>query len=154
MASKMRMTRAKVLMPARVGFFAPESKQERLRDGHGPLYRFVRRPLLTRTFHNCRVVGQPGLWATILSDTRKMDPYQLDARRQASYSFAAESLRGHVFTPKKGEAMQDVCQLARDFLKSEAGPTATGYAVMLALMGIIIVALGAIKGVGTTVSGR
>ena len=35
------------------------------------------------------------------------------------------------------------------FLKSEDGPTATEYAVMLAL--IIIVALGAITGLGTTV---
>ena len=40
--------------------------------------------------------------------------------------------------------------LAR-FLTSEDGPTATEYAVMLAL--IIIVALGAITGLGTTVSG-
>jgi len=40
---------------------------------------------------------------------------------------------------------------ARNFLKSEDGPTATEYAVMLAL--IIIVALGAITGLGTTVSG-
>ncbi len=37
------------------------------------------------------------------------------------------------------------------FLKSEDGPTATEYAVMLAL--IIIIALGAITGLGTTVSG-
>ena len=37
------------------------------------------------------------------------------------------------------------------FLKSEDGPTATEYAVMLAL--IIIVALGAITGLGTTVTG-
>jgi len=37
----------------------------------------------------------------------------------------------------------------RNFLKSEDGPTATEYAVMLAL--IIIVALGAITGLGTTV---
>ena len=37
------------------------------------------------------------------------------------------------------------------FLKSEDGPTATEYAVMLAL--IIIIALGAISGLGTTVSG-
>jgi pilus assembly protein Flp/PilA len=36
-----------------------------------------------------------------------------------------------------------------DFVKSEDGPTATEYAVMLAL--IIIVALGAITGLGTTV---
>jgi pilus assembly protein Flp/PilA len=37
------------------------------------------------------------------------------------------------------------------FLKSEDGPTATEYAVMLAL--IIIVALGAITGLGQTVDG-
>ena len=39
----------------------------------------------------------------------------------------------------------------KSFIKSEDGPTATEYAVMLAL--IIIVALGAITGLGTTVSG-
>lgn len=38
----------------------------------------------------------------------------------------------------------------KGFLKSEDGPTATEYAVMLAL--IIIVALGAISSLGTTVS--
>lgn len=38
---------------------------------------------------------------------------------------------------------------AKNFLRSEEGPTATEYAVMLAL--IIIVALGAITGLGTTV---
>jgi len=38
----------------------------------------------------------------------------------------------------------------KQFLKSEDGPTATEYAVMLAL--IIIVALGAIGTLGTTVS--
>jgi pilus assembly protein Flp/PilA len=38
---------------------------------------------------------------------------------------------------------------AKNFLRSEDGPTATEYAVMLAL--IIIVALGAITGLGTTV---
>jgi pilus assembly protein Flp/PilA len=40
---------------------------------------------------------------------------------------------------------------AKSFLKSEDGPTATEYAVMLAL--IIIVALAAITGLGTTVEG-
>lgn len=40
---------------------------------------------------------------------------------------------------------------AKSFLRSEDGPTATEYAVMLAL--IIIVALGAITGIGTTVEG-
>jgi pilus assembly protein Flp/PilA len=40
---------------------------------------------------------------------------------------------------------------AKSFLKSEDGPTATEYAVMLAL--IIVVALAAIQGLGTTVSG-
>ena len=40
---------------------------------------------------------------------------------------------------------------AKNFLKSEDGPTATEYAVMLAL--IIIVALGAITSLGGTVNG-
>ena len=40
---------------------------------------------------------------------------------------------------------------AKDFLKSEDGPTATEYAVMLAL--IIIVAIGTITSLGTTVKG-
>ena len=39
---------------------------------------------------------------------------------------------------------------AKDFLKSEDGPTATEYAVMLAL--IIIIALGAIGTLGQTVT--
>ncbi|MHC5112050.1 MAG: Flp family type IVb pilin [Planctomycetota bacterium] len=39
----------------------------------------------------------------------------------------------------------------REFIHSEDGPTATEYAVMLAL--IIIVSLGAITGLGTTVQG-
>ncbi|RJP42498.1 MAG: Flp family type IVb pilin [Phycisphaerales bacterium] len=43
-----------------------------------------------------------------------------------------------------------VATRAREFLKSEDGPTATEYAVMLAL--IIIVALGAIGTLGSTVS--
>ncbi len=38
---------------------------------------------------------------------------------------------------------------ARRFIRSEEGPTATEYAVMLAL--IIIVSLGAITGIGQTV---
>ena len=45
--------------------------------------------------------------------------------------------------------MAMVYSLARRFLKSEDGPTATEYAVMLAL--IIMVALGAITGIGTKV---
>ncbi len=44
--------------------------------------------------------------------------------------------------------MAMVYSLARRFLKSEDGPTATEYAVMLAL--IIMVALGAISGIGVT----
>ncbi|MCH7839866.1 MAG: Flp family type IVb pilin [Planctomycetes bacterium] len=40
---------------------------------------------------------------------------------------------------------------AMSFLKSEDGPTATEYAVMLAL--IIVLSLAAISGIGTTVSG-
>ena len=47
--------------------------------------------------------------------------------------------------------MKNFLNRAKSFLKSEDGPTATEYAVMLAL--IIIVALGAITGLGTTVSG-
>ncbi len=47
--------------------------------------------------------------------------------------------------------MQTFLKSAKQFLKSEDGPTATEYAVMLAL--IIIVALGAITGLGNTVSG-
>jgi len=47
--------------------------------------------------------------------------------------------------------MQNFKNLAKNFLQSEDGPTATEYAVMLAL--IIIVALGAITGLGTTVDG-
>ncbi|MGB2984720.1 MAG: Flp family type IVb pilin [Phycisphaerae bacterium] len=46
--------------------------------------------------------------------------------------------------------MKNFLNRAKSFLKSEDGPTATEYAVMLAL--IIIVALGAITGLGTTVS--
>ena len=45
--------------------------------------------------------------------------------------------------------MKSLLNRAKCFLKSEDGPTATEYAVMLAL--IIIVALGAITGLGTTV---
>ena len=45
--------------------------------------------------------------------------------------------------------MKNFMQRTKTFLKSEDGPTATEYAVMLAL--IIIVALGAITGLGTTV---
>lgn len=47
--------------------------------------------------------------------------------------------------------MKSFLNRAKCFLKSEDGPTATEYAVMLAL--IIIVALGAITGLGTTVKG-
>ena len=47
--------------------------------------------------------------------------------------------------------MKSFLNVAKSFLKSEDGPTATEYAVMLAL--IIIVALGAITGLGTTVQG-
>ncbi len=47
--------------------------------------------------------------------------------------------------------MNQFLNRAKSFLKSEDGPTATEYAVMLAL--IIIVALGAITGLGTTVQG-
>ena len=46
--------------------------------------------------------------------------------------------------------MSNFLTRAKSFLRSEDGPTATEYAVMLAL--IIIVALGAITSLGTTVS--
>lgn len=47
--------------------------------------------------------------------------------------------------------MSNFLTRAKSFLRSEDGPTATEYAVMLAL--IIIVALGAITGLGSTVNG-
>ena len=47
--------------------------------------------------------------------------------------------------------MKAVMKRAKEFLKSEAGPTATEYAVMLAL--IIIVAIIAIQSLGNTVKG-
>ncbi len=46
--------------------------------------------------------------------------------------------------------MKNLLARTKSFLVCEDGPTATEYAVMLAL--IIIVALGAITGLGTTVS--
>lgn len=46
--------------------------------------------------------------------------------------------------------MKSFLNRAKSFLKSEDGPTATEYAVMLAL--IIIIALGAITALGTKVS--
>lgn len=45
--------------------------------------------------------------------------------------------------------MTTIVNQVKSFLRSEEGPTATEYAVMLAL--IIIVSLGAITGLGTTV---
>jgi pilus assembly protein Flp/PilA len=47
--------------------------------------------------------------------------------------------------------MQAIVTRARQFVVSEDGPTATEYAVMLAL--IIMVCLGAITGIGSTVEG-
>ena len=47
--------------------------------------------------------------------------------------------------------MKAVMKRARDFMVSEAGPTATEYAVMLAL--IIVVAIIAIQALGNTVKG-
>lgn len=47
--------------------------------------------------------------------------------------------------------MQTIINRAKSFLKSEDGPTATEYAVMLAL--IVVVALTAIQTLGTSVSG-
>ena len=45
--------------------------------------------------------------------------------------------------------MQRFLDTARKFIRAEEGPTATEYAVMLAL--IIVVAIGAISGIGVTV---
>jgi pilus assembly protein Flp/PilA len=50
----------------------------------------------------------------------------------------------------KGEAMQNVINRAKAFIANEDGPTATEYAVMLAL--IIIAALTAITALGNRVS--
>jgi pilus assembly protein Flp/PilA len=47
--------------------------------------------------------------------------------------------------------MKAVMKRAKEFVVSEAGPTATEYAVMLAL--IIIVAMVAIQSLGTTIKG-
>mgnify|MGYP001598156139 CR=1 FL=1 len=47
--------------------------------------------------------------------------------------------------------MKSILNRAKSFLKSEDGPTATEYAVMLAL--IIIVCLAVITSLGTTVQG-
>ena len=47
--------------------------------------------------------------------------------------------------------MQNFLHRAKTFLKSEDGPTATEYAVMLAM--VVLVAIGAISGLGTTVTG-
>ena len=46
--------------------------------------------------------------------------------------------------------MKAVVNRAKAFLKSEDGPTATEYAIMLAL--IIVVAIGAVTALGTKVS--
>ena len=51
------------------------------------------------------------------------------------------------WSPFWEKKMATVYGLARRFLESEDGPTATEYAVMLAL--IIVIALGAIGGIGT-----
>lgn len=45
--------------------------------------------------------------------------------------------------------MRSIATLVRAFVRSEDGPTATEYAIMLAL--IIVVSIGAISGLGTTV---
>ena len=47
--------------------------------------------------------------------------------------------------------MTHIPRISSQFLRSEDGPTATEYAVMLAL--IIVVCIGAITGIGNTVSG-
>ena len=52
---------------------------------------------------------------------------------------------------KEDKIMSAWLNAAKEFLRSDEGPTATEYAVMLAL--IIIVCIGAITGIGQTVSG-
>lgn len=74
------------------------------------------------------------------------------ARTAHRASAAFVTLSGWVRQPLHKEEckeMKNFLNRANCFLKSEDGPTATEYAVMLAL--IIIVALGAITGLGTTV---
>jgi len=51
------------------------------------------------------------------------------------------------FVGKKGHAMSKLLGSVRKFLKSEEGPTAVEYAVMLAL--IVVVCLTAIQAIGT-----
>ena len=60
-------------------------------------------------------------------------------RRRTSAEFA-----------EKGLNMKALVHRVRDFLRSEDGPTATEYAVMLAL--IIVVAIAAISALGTNVN--
>jgi pilus assembly protein Flp/PilA len=53
---------------------------------------------------------------------------------------------------RESHPMKNVLQSVKKFLKSEDGPTAVEYAVMLAL--IVIVCLTAIRAVGTNASAR
>lgn len=70
---------------------------------------------------------------------------------RAAESFSGQVSRGRGCVRLGGiEMTQFLRNLAR-FLRSEDGPTATEYAVMLAL--IIVICLGAITGIGNTVSG-
>jgi len=48
--------------------------------------------------------------------------------------------------------VQKILRYCRRFLRSEEGPTAVEYAVVLAM--ILLVAIGAVKSVGTAVQGR
>ena len=66
---------------------------------------------------------------------------------------AVRDLAGHGKWPatiEKEHVMKALVNRAKTFLKSEDGPTATEYAVMLAL--IVVVCIGAITALGTKVS--
>jgi pilus assembly protein Flp/PilA len=62
---------------------------------------------------------------------------------------AQEGCRRANFPKRKEEAMKSLINRAKMFVVHEDGPTATEYAVMLAL--IVIVALAAISSLGTRV---
>jgi pilus assembly protein Flp/PilA len=59
----------------------------------------------------------------------------------------AEQARNRFFKVLRGAIMKNFAAKIRSFLKSEDGPTAVEYAVMLAL--IVVVCLGAIRTIGT-----
>ena len=60
------------------------------------------------------------------------------------------ALRARHYTELERNTMKNFAAKIRSFLKSEDGPTAVEYAVMLAL--IVVVCLGAIRTIGTNAS--